>query len=48
MIEAKNASRENKYIRSAYLNGRKVNGFRIPLQEIMKGGRLVLNMCNSY
>lgn len=48
VIEAKNASRENKYIRSAYLNGRKVNGFRIPLQEIMKGGRLVLNMCNSY
>ena len=44
IIEAKNASKSNKYIQSATLNGRPVQGFRILQSEILKGGKLVLTM----
>ena len=47
MIEAKNASKENKYIRSIRLNGKKINGFKIPQADVLKGGRLELEMTDS-
>ncbi len=43
-IEAKNASRQNKYIQSAQLNGRTLNSFRFPASELLKGGSLLLEM----
>lgn len=43
-IEAKNASRKNKYIRSATLNGKKWNDFFFPASELLKGGELILEM----
>lgn len=48
IIEAHNASKDNKYIRSATLNGKLVNDFRIPQQEVLKGGRLILEMGENY
>ena len=47
VIEAKNASKENKYIRSIRLNGKKINGFKIPQADVLKGGRLELEMTDS-
>jgi predicted alpha-1,2-mannosidase len=44
VIEAKNASGENKYIQKVELNGQPVNDFRIPQSEVLKGGRLILQM----
>lgn len=44
VIEAKNASKENKYIQSVKLNGKPVEGFRIPQSEVLKGGRLEIRM----
>ena len=46
VIKAKNASRENKYIHSAMLNGAKLNSWRFPQQELVKGGKIVLEMKN--
>ena len=43
-IEAPEASRENKYIKSVTLNGKPVNDFRIPQQELLKGGKMVIEM----
>ena len=43
-IEAKNASRKNKYIQKAMLNGKVLNTFYFPASELLKGGSLVLNM----
>ena len=34
VIEAPGASKENKYIQSVTLNGKPVNGFRIPQEEV--------------
>jgi len=44
VIEARNASAENKYIHSAVLNGKKLNSWKFPQKELIKGGRLVLEM----
>ncbi|WP_316838505.1 GH92 family glycosyl hydrolase [Pedobacter gandavensis] len=44
IIEAKNASKNNKYIQSATLNGKPIQSFRIPQSTVLKGGRLVLTM----
>jgi predicted alpha-1,2-mannosidase len=44
VIEAKNASKENKYIQKIELNGRPVKGFLIPQSEVLKGGSLVIYM----
>lgn len=44
IIEAKNASKNNKYIQSATLNGKPLEGFRILQSELLKGGRLMLTM----
>jgi predicted alpha-1,2-mannosidase len=43
-IEARNASRENKYVQSAILNGKKLDNFWFPASELLKGGKLVLEM----
>ena len=44
VIEAKNASRKNKYIHSAILNGKKLNTWKFPQKELIKGGKLILEM----
>jgi putative alpha-1,2-mannosidase len=44
VIEAKNVSRKNKYIRSATLNGRKLNTWWFPQKKLIKGGKLILEM----
>lgn len=43
-IIARGASRQNKYIRSATLNGKEWNNWKIPASEILKGGKLELEM----
>lgn len=44
VIEAKNASRENKYIHSATLNGKKLNSWKFGQKELISGGKLTLEM----
>ena len=46
IIEANNASRENMYIHSAMLNGKELNFWKFPQTELIKGGKLVLEMRN--
>jgi predicted alpha-1,2-mannosidase len=43
-IIAQGASRKNKYVQSATLNGRILNSFKFPASELLKGGSLVLKM----
>lgn len=43
-IWAKNASRKNKYVQSATLNGKALNSFSFPASELLKGGELILEM----
>ncbi|MGN6297236.1 MAG: GH92 family glycosyl hydrolase [Ginsengibacter sp.] len=43
-IIAQGASRKNKYVQSATLNGRILNSFKFPATELLKGGSLVLKM----
>lgn len=43
-IEARNASRKNKYVQRATLNGRELNEFFFPASELLKGGELILEM----
>lgn len=43
-IEARNVSRQNKYVQSATLNGKKLNDFWFPASELLKGGSLILEM----
>jgi len=44
VIEAKNASKENKYIHSAILNGKNLTSWRFGQKEVVEGGRLILEM----
>ena len=44
IIEAKNASSENRYIQSANLNGVKLDQFWFKHSELVKGGKLILEM----
>ena len=44
VIEAKNASRFNKYVQSAKLNGKILQDFKFPTSELLKGGKLELEM----
>jgi predicted alpha-1,2-mannosidase len=44
VIEAKNASRNNKYVQSATLNGKILSSFKFPASELLKGGNLILVM----
>jgi predicted alpha-1,2-mannosidase len=43
-IEAKNVSRNNKYVQSAVLNGQQLESFWFPAKMLLGGGRLVLEM----
>ena len=43
-IIAEHASRKNKYVQSAILNGQVLNSFKFPASELLKGGSLVLKM----
>lgn len=43
-IKAVNASRNNIYVQSARLNGKKLDSFLFPASELLKGGELVLEM----
>ena len=43
-ITAKNASRKNKYVQSARLNGKALNSFLFSASELLKGGKLELEM----
>jgi putative alpha-1,2-mannosidase len=43
-IEARNASRKNKYVQKAMLNGKELNTFHFPASELLKGGSLILDM----
>ena len=44
IIEAKNSSSKNRYIQSATLNGVELNKFWIKHSDLVKGGKLVLEM----
>ena len=44
VIEAKNTSRLNKYVQSAKLNGKELQDFKFPASELLKGGKLELEM----
>ncbi|GAA3561691.1 GH92 family glycosyl hydrolase [Snuella lapsa] len=44
VIEAKNNSKENIYIQSAQLNGKKLNHFQIKFKDIVNGGKLEFRM----
>jgi predicted alpha-1,2-mannosidase len=43
-IEARNSSRLNKYVQSAKLNGNVLTDFKFPASELLKGGKLELEM----
>jgi predicted alpha-1,2-mannosidase len=43
-ISALHASRLNKYVQSATLNGKKLDSFFFPASELLRGGELVLEM----
>jgi predicted alpha-1,2-mannosidase len=43
-VEAKNLSKENKYVQAITLNGKPVTGMKIAHADIMKGGTLVYDM----
>lgn len=43
-IEAPNVSRANKYVQSATLNGKSLDSFWFPASELLKGGKLRLEM----
>ncbi|MBJ6367448.1 GH92 family glycosyl hydrolase [Snuella sedimenti] len=44
VIEAKNNSFNNKYVQSATLNGKALKNFWFPASELLKGGKLELEM----
>ncbi|MES2807692.1 MAG: GH92 family glycosyl hydrolase [Bacteroidota bacterium] len=46
VVEAKNVSAQNKYIQSAMLNGKPLNKAWFTNDDVVKGGRLVLQMGN--
>lgn len=43
-VLAKNLSKENKYVKSIRLNGKKIDGFKIKHSDIVKGGNLEFTM----
>jgi len=44
IIEARNTSRLNKYVQGAILNGKALDDFKFPAEELLKGGKLELQM----
>ena len=47
MIEAKGTSRKNKYIRSATLNGKKINIWYFTQKQLINGGKLIIEMSDE-
>lgn len=47
VIETKNNSKENCYVDQYRLNGKPVQGIRIPFETVTAGGRLEMNMSNQ-
>lgn len=47
IVEAHNASKNNKYIRSVRLNGKPITDFRILQSDVLKGGKLRLEMTDK-
>jgi predicted alpha-1,2-mannosidase len=47
VIEAKNASRNNKYVQSATLNGKPLTSFKFLAKDLLQGGTLRLVMGNK-
>lgn len=47
IVEAKNLSKENKYVQSVELNGKPIDGIEIYHHDIMDGGTLVFTMTNK-
>ncbi len=47
IIEAKGASKNNKYVKAATWNGRPLNSFSISAAELLKGGELKLEMSSE-
>ena len=43
-ITANHVSRDNKYVQSAALNGKTLESFWFPAEELLKGGQLILEM----
>ena len=46
IIEKKNSSNNNIYIKDIYLNGKKINDYRISFKDIVDGGHLIFYMTN--
>ena len=44
VIEARGASKLNKYVQKAWLNGKPLNTFWFPAEELLQGGSLELEM----
>ena len=44
VIKAHNASKNNIYVQSATLNGKRLDTFHFPASELLKGGELILEM----
>ncbi|MFD1768820.1 GH92 family glycosyl hydrolase [Sphingobacterium suaedae] len=44
VVKANKASKKNKYVQSARLNGRPLRSFKFPAKELLKGGVLELEM----
>ena len=47
-IKTKNQSKENVYVKSVSLNGKKLDNFYITHQQIMEGGELIFEMSGKY
>jgi len=47
-IIAKNLSKENKYVKSVTLNGRRLTDWKVRHEDIMCGGELVFEMCSRH
>lgn len=47
VIDTRNNSKQNKYVKQYLLNGKIVSNLRIPFEEITKGGQLVLEMSDQ-
>ena len=48
VIEARNTSADNLYVSRATLNGKPLTTFFFPASELLKGGRLVLEMTSKH
>ena len=47
IVEARNTSRKNLYVHKAVLNGKELDSFIFPAEELLKGGMLILDMAGE-